>query len=331
MRRPLFILRCALAFPGIALLSASALLLSEGVFGTWRFVLGLLFHMAGQACCLGSLCLPMKWQARRTRQAARVSALSAVQSRSVRAAHFRPEVQIIRLVCGVGLSILLVGWLGVGAWRLGNLLRLRAQGVVTDAAITGTSFREGGALLTVTYAFPVPRGLPVTDTFRAPRLQLPLLRTGNLLPVTYLPANPSVHAWQRVDNAFVVRHCLSGALLFVTVVAYVGGPFLWAERRLRRQLRLARVGVGTTGAIVICRPLLWRKTRRGYLLTYTFAAPDRHVFVGRALIPHLPDEPTLPGFPLTVLYDPLYPGISLPLAAFHVVELANARKAVLAA
>lgn len=227
--------------------------------------------------------------------------------------------------------ILFAVWLVSGGLGMRNLLRLRTDGVVTNAAITGTSFRESGAMLTVTYAFPVPNSLPVTDTFRAPRHLLPTMRTGNLLPVTYLPADPSVHAWQQVDNAFVARHCLSGIAVFAALVAYAGLPLLWAERRLRRQLRLARVGVGVTGAIVVCRPLLWRKIRRGYLLTYSFATPDLHVFLGRALVPYLADEPTLPGFPLTVLYDPLHPGVSLPLAAFHIVEMANARKTVLAA
>ena len=331
MRRLFFIWRCVLAIPGIALLLTSAFLLGTGIFGTWQFIWGLLFHLVGQACCVGSLCLPVWWQARRIRQESRLSTLSAINSNGIRSARFRPEAQIVRLLCGAVFCVLMAGWLIVGALGLRNLLRLRSGGVITNAAITGTSFREVGAMLTVTYAFPVPGNLPVADTFRAPRNLLPTLRTGNLLPVTYLPADPSVHAWERVDNGFVARHCLSGLAVFAALVAYTGVPLLWAERRLRRQLKLARVGVGVTGAIVVCRPLLWRKIRRGYLLTYSFATPDRRVFFGRALVPCLADEPTLPGFPLTVLYDPVYPGISLPLAAFHVVEIANARKMVLAA
>lgn len=226
---------------------------------------------------------------------------------------------------------LLAGWIVWGALGLRNLIQLRSKGIITNAAITGTSFREGSAILTVTYAFPVPHSLPIADTFLAPGRLLPTLRTGNLLPITYLPSNPSVHTWQRVNNDFVARNCLSGVAVFTTFAAYVGFPLLWAERRLRRQLRLARVGTGVTGAIVVCKPLLWRRTRRAFLLTYSFATPDRQVFFGRALVPYIADEPTLPGFPLTVLYDPLYPGISLPLAAFHVVEMANVRKTMLAA
>lgn len=324
-----------LAGMGVALLLTSAVLLGASVFGSWRFVLGWTFHLVGQACCLSMLCLPGWWrlasQQRATRLTGQKDASRLASVGAIRPARFRPEAQILRLLAAGGAVFIMLCALTVGAIGLRNLLRLREHGVMTPATITGTTFREAGPMLTVTYAFVTPHGLPVTDTFRAPRHLLQSLRTGNALPVTYLPSDPAVHTLQRVDNGLVARHFLSGVAVLLTLAAYTALPLLLIERRLRRQLRLARIGVGVTGSIVVCKPLLWRKKKRGYLLTYAFATPGRQVFIGRALIPYIPDEPTLPGFPLTVLYDPLVPSISLPLAAFHTVELPNIRKTVLAA
>lgn len=335
MKSPLFFGRCLLAGMGMALLLTSAVLLGASVFGSWRFALGWTFHLVGQACCLSMLCLPGWWKLASQQRAMRLthgsSAPTLAAVGSIRPARFRPEVQTLRLLYTVGAAIVMLCALTVGAIGLRSLLLLREHGVMTPATITGTTFREAGPMLTVTYAFVTPHGLPVTDTFRAPRHLLQSLPTGNTLRVTYLPSDPTVHTWERVDNGLVARHFLSGVVVLLTLAAYTALPLLLIERRLRRQLRLARVGLGVTGSIMVCKPLLWRKKKRGYLLTYAFATPGRQVFIGRALVPYIPDEPTLPGFPLTVLYDPLVPGISLPLAAFHIVELPNIRKTVLAA
>ena len=156
------------------------------------------------------------------------------------------------------------------------------------------------------------------------------MQTGAQLPITYLPADPNVHSWQPVDNALIVQRVLSSLMVFLAVMAYIGLPVVVLERRLRRQLRLARAGVVAMGTIVACRPFVWRGRRRGYLLTYTFALPSGHVWSRQAFLPHVEGEPTLPGFPITVLYDAAQPSTNLPLASFHAIRMKSIRKTVLA-
>ena len=333
MKRQVLVLRCLLAMPGVALLLTSAMLLGTGVFGTARFTLGLGMHLLGQGLCVGALCLPSWLAARKTAQAARQQAMQAgVQEMGVvRPAHFRLSVQALRLLCGLAFLALMVycGLAGIGQLR--NLLLLQQSGETTNATITGTSYREDKPLMNVTYSFTLRGSLPITDSFRAPRSLIGQMQTGNLLSVTYLPASPDVHSWQPVDLALIRQRVLAGLMLLAALLAYLGLPLLILERRLRRQLRLARLGTLVTGTIVACKPLAWRGRRRGYSLVYTYTLPSGNVWSHQAFVPHVEGEPTLPGFSISVLYDAAQPSVSLPLAAFHAVQLVTLRKSYLVA
>lgn len=326
-------LRCLLAMPGIALLLTSALLLGTSVFGMPRFTLGLILHLIGQACCVATLCLPRwlgEWQAG---QAARRLAAQSLPSAHgpLRPAHFRLSVQGLRLVLALGAAGGALYGIGAGVTQTRNLLLLKREGVVTNATVTGTSFREGGQSMTVTYSFPTRHGLPVAANFRAPRALIGQYQTGSQIPVTYLSSSPDVHLWQRVDAGIVRQRVLGGIVTAVLVLFYAALPALTIETRLRRQLRLARSGVLVTGVIEACKPHAWRGRRRGYSLTYAFALPNGAMWRGQAYLPHVSGEPTLPGFPITILYDATQPSTNRPLAAFHAVQLVTLRKTYLVA
>ena len=325
------LLRCLSAIPGIALLLTSALILSGSVFGTPRFTGGIALHLIGQALCVVAVFLPSFLVARAQARIARQQAASAsMVPGAVRPAQFHMGTQTLRLAYG----LLLAGVLGYcavgGAVQLRNLLRLRQDGVAVNATVTGTSYREGKPQMSVSYSFPVPHGLPVYDTFQAPRRLIGQMKTGVQLPIIYLPVDPNVHSWQPVNTALIVQRVLSSVMVFLAVMAYIGLPIAVLETRLRRQLRLARAGVVVTGTIAACRPFVWRGQRRGYLLTYAFALPSGHVWSNQAYLPHVEGEPTLPGFPITVLYEAAQPSTNLPLAALHAIRIKSIRKAVLA-
>jgi hypothetical protein len=325
MKRQLLLLRCLLAIPGIALLLTSALFLGSSMFGTPRFTVG-------QALCVAGVFLPAWLMARVDARRSRQSAVTSPSPGpgAIRPAQFHMGTQTLRLAYGLALAGVL-GYCAIGgAVQLRNLLLLRKHGVTLNATITGTTYREGKPQLTVSYSFPVPHSLPVYDTFQAPRRLIGQMQTGVQLPVTYLPADPNVHSWQPVDNALIVRRVLSSLMVFLALMAYIGLPIAVLENRLRRQLRLARTGAGVTGTIAACRPFVWRGRRRGYLLTYTFALPSGHVWSSQAFLPHVEGEPTLPGFPITILYDAAQPSTNLPLASFHAIRMKSIRKAVLA-
>ncbi len=326
-------LRCLLAMPGIALLLTSAMLLGTSVFGMPRFTAGLILHLVGQACCVATLCLPRwrgEWQA--VQVARRLAAQSQIPAYGpLRPAHFRMSIQGLRLVLAFGAVGGVLYGVTAGVTQTRNLLLLKREGIVTNATVTGTSFREGGRSLTVTYSFPTRYGLPVAANFRAPRSLIGQYRTGSQLPVTYLPSDPFIHLWRRVDAGVIRQRVLAGLVVSALVLFYAALPALTIEVRLRRQLRLARAGVLITGVIEACKPHTWRGRRRGYSLTYAFALPNGAMWRGQAYLPHVPGEPTLPGFPITILYDAAQPSTNRPLAAFHAVQLVTLRKTYLVA
>lgn len=326
-------LRCLLAIPGIALLLTSALLLGTSVFGMPRFTAGLILHLIGQACCVATLCLPRwmgEWQD--VQIARRLAAQSPPSAHGpLRPAHFRMSIQGLRLVLALGAVAGTFYGIGAGVTQTRNLFLLQREGVFTNATVTGTSFREGGRGMIVTYSFPTRYGLPVAANFRAPRSLIGQYQTGSQLPVTYLPSSPDVHLWQRVDAGIVRQRVLAGLVVAVLALFYAALPALTIEVRLRRQLRLARAGVLATGVIEACKPHAWRGRRRGYSLTYAFALPNGAMWRGQAYLPHVPGEPTLPGFPITILYDAAQPSANRPLAAFHAVQLVTLRKTYLVA
>ena len=331
-KQQIIIARCLIAMPGIALLVTSAALLGISVFGMPRFTLGLMLHLAGQALCLTTLCLPRWMGERRADQIARRVAAQQPAPQvagGVRPAHFRVSVQGLRIALALAVGGFFLYGLTSGIIQTRNLLRLKREGVVTTATVTGTSYREGKAQMTVSYSFTTPYSLPVASNFRAPRALIGQYQTGSQIPVTYLPSNPDVHLWQRVDAPVVRQRILGGIVVSLLALFYVAIPALTLELRLRRQLRLARVGALVTGVIEACKPHAWRGRRRGYSLTYAFTLPNGAVWRGQAYLRHVAGEPTLPGFPITILYDVALPSANRPLAAFHAVQMATLRKTYL--
>lgn len=314
------------------LLIISGVMVVSSVFGTFRFTMGIMLHLLGQTLGIGAFCLP-GWlagchNALGTRQ--QIVSESAPPDGALRPAQFHMGTQLMRILYGLALlGLFLYGSIANGI-QLSHLLQLHRQGVTTNATITGTSFRDGKALMNVTYSFTTNVGMPIVDSFKAPSRLIRDMRTGNAVPITYVPLHPEIHTWLHVDNGMIWRHVLSGMLLFITVLVYVGFPVIVMENRLRRQLRLARVGSVVTGTITNCKPLVWRGRRYGYWLTSLFVLTNGDKHSSQVFVSHVPGEPTLPGFPITVLYDPVRPDTNLPLAALHGVRMTTLRKSILA-
>lgn len=332
LKSQILIVRILLGINGIMLVLMSGMVAGSSVFGTHRFTVGMVLHLLGQILCISALCLPGWLFAYNsaTESHQRITSEPAMPDSALRPAQFHMGTQTMRLFYGLALlSTLLYGLIANGI-QFSHLLQLRQHGIRTNATITGTSFREGKSLMNVNYSFTTAAGFPIVASFKAPRRFIREMRTGNTLPVTYLPVNPDVHMWQEVDNGLILRRVLSGVLLFTTILVYFGFPVIVMESRLRRQLRLARAGIAATGTIVSCKPLVWRARRYGYWLTSIFLIADGERYTSQAFVSHVPGEPTLPGFPITVLYDPAQPSTNLPLAAFHAVRMTTLRKSILA-
>ena len=322
--------RALMAFPGCVLLIVSGATLITSPFGTLRFTQALCVHVLAQVLCIIALCWPVRSRHRggQPTSSEQIASLSRRET-GQRLAQFHPGTQTICLLYGSAMLGALLYFLIAGGIQTRNLFLLRTTGMTTNGTILGTNYREGKPNITVTYSFLVPGGPPIAASFHVSRARIGEMRTGNMLTITYVPIQPDRHTWQTVDNSFVLRQVVTGIALFTVVMTYLLLPVTLIERRLRIQLRLARTGQAITGTIVVCKPLLFGHRRLGYGLIYTFVLPSGDQVVARALVPSGTGDPTLPGFPITVLVDPDRPWTYRPLAALNAVAITNLRRGVL--
>lgn len=342
--------RLFMAFPGSVLMIVSGYTLMRGALGAALFEQVLCIHLIGQAISIAAICLPSAAE-RERRERWKVAANTYLKNcfkieTGERVAQFHPGTQTVRLLYGSVFLGILLYLLIAGGVQAKNLYMLKTTGVTTTGTILGTDHREGKPQMTVTYSFIVPGAPPIADSFRTHPNRIGEMRTGNALTITYAPLQPEVHTWEVVDNGYLVRQILTGTCLFCIVMTYLLFPIVLVEGRWRRQLRLARFGVALTGTIEACRPLILGGKRLGYQVVYSFELPSdenpennqynnnsatssvQKAF-GRALVSHLAGEPTLPGFPITVLVDPKRLWVHQPLAALKAVYIANLRRGVL--
>lgn len=328
----LLIGRFLLAFPGAVLWMVSVRLLGVSRYGTPPFTLWMALHLLSLILCVAGFCFPGWWRHRSRAVAGAPTGVVGQEGTPVeRIAQFHPGTQTVRLLYGLLLFGLFCYFLVSGGVLVRNLALLRLYGVTTSCTILGTSYRENRPDMAVTYSFTIPGGLPITDSFIVPRARIGAMRTGNRLAIIYVRFRPDIHTppLQKGDNALMIHPLLVGLLLFATVMAYLMFPIGVIEGRLRRQLRLARRGVLATGTIVACKPLIWRNRRRGYWLTYTYPLPSGEAGMARRLVHTVSGEPTLPGFPITILIDPTLPDLQRPLATFYAVSIPTLRRGVL--
>jgi hypothetical protein len=255
-----------------------------------------------------------------------------IASDFARSARFGFGTQAIRLALAVVFAATVTAGLWLTQRDLNELFSLQRLGRVTEGQVFNKERKAqigNAASGLVYYCYRVDR-LSVTGRFRAARADYPLLPTGQHLTVTYLPNRPRIHRLGIVDVGRVQRECAAVLLLLLTALVDVGLPVIAVERELRRQLRLARNGVAANGVITGCKPILRRGRRVGYHVRYEVTTPEGAIIEDSARIGLYEGEPTLVGFPLTVLYDPKNPLYNRPLAAFRRVSFSRLPKTVLA-
>lgn len=325
MSRVVFWNRMALVVPGIMLVLASLPLCSGSVFGSLLFSGGLALHLVGLT--LGVVA----WRVGQPRRK-RLLASETLPGRETtpRPAGFRISTQLIRLVMALfTFSLLLLGS-GEALNRAVQLVVLRQHGHILEAQITGKESRQRGAVSgIVTYAYRVGNA-EFADNFRAPYALYREMTTGNWLKVTYLPTAPQVHFLGILDGPMLAQQLVALGLLAVVGLIYTGTPLLLLEKGLRRQLRLARYGSAATGVIVGCRSVTLRGRLLGYRVGYEFATPPGQRLQGNAFVRPQSGEPTLVGFPITLLYDPANPLHHRPLNTLQFVWLGTTKRRSLA-
>ncbi len=319
--------RPALVGGGTALLLVGLMLTDVAAYATPPFVMGLLLDLTGLLLLSGAVSI------------ARVPMLSGLRrhrtlqpQRERRPVCFRRSVQFVRLLG----AIVVLGVFAIGAVfsvpRLSALEALKRSGRIVDAVIISkqpVSELRGAPTGQVYYSFRV-ENRTVSGHFKASREDYPRLGTGGILPVTYLPGKPYVHLLGVLDTGSWVRHLCSILLLLSIGMVGLIAPILSIEMALRAQLSLARAGEAITGTIVGCTPCQRRGRCVGYQVRYEFALPSGVRLGGRARIPYLRGEPTLVGFPITVLVDPVHTWRHAPLAALTRVRFTGIAQSVLA-
>ena len=310
---------------GTAVLAAGALVAVRCPFGTHGFLVGSVTHLMGMLLCLGGYAArPRHTGIRRgvaplPLDAGRIEA--TVSSRS-RQAHLTGGVQFVRVILAITLLACTVTGLWLARRALTEVATIRRDGRIGQAQVFNRDRLVGpgpSASGLVYYSFRV-EGVSVTGQFLAPRTDYPLFYTGRHLAVTYLPGMPRVYRLGNFDAHRASQETSAILLMVLISTAYIGVPVLLVETDLRRQLRLARTGVAATGVITGCKPIIRFGRRIGYHVCYECSFPNG-VIVGSARFSQIPGEPTLVGFPLTVLYDTRHPDWSRPLAAFHHITI----------
>jgi hypothetical protein len=308
---------------GLPMLMLGALLAARNAFGSMDYIAGLTLNLLGLACCLKAIhAYPERqWQSRMLTGYAD----NGAPWETLREARFRVETQIIRAVLALILLVSVCSglwWLQRGLYELAVL---RRSGRICEAQIINKEpTSELGRATTgmVYYSFRV-RGTPVIGRFRAPRAEFPLLRIGRRLNITYLPAAPRIHRLGIVDNQRVAQDGVADLLLLICSLAYVVGPIIAIERMLRRELHLARYGVIVSGTITGSRPIHRAGRQVGHNIRYQLTLPEIGQLSGCARIGNVNGEPTLVGFPITILVDPARPKHHRPPAAFRAVKFSR--------
>jgi hypothetical protein len=132
--------------------------------------------------------------------------------------------------------------------------------------------------------------------------------------VTYLPSNPQTHCLGPAEPRLQARNNRTIATAaFVGLV--LGSAWAFVVFRLRRELRLARLGQPVVGLVISCG------SSRGkggptYWTRYQCASPSGHLADGWNYVPHVVWQRLPPGTPVTILCDPDHPRRHRPLYAF---------------
>lgn len=238
------------------------------------------------------------------------------QHPDLRPARFRGRMQLIRaaiaMMCG---TLVCIGcWLTWG--QVADVMALGRGGNSINAQIYNLDHeRDLGSASAgnIYYAFRVSNSQPVTGQFSASRKELRKVRIGRRLLITYLPSNPRVYRLGRFGKVQAVWEASQTLVLFTLASMGLFTPLLFVEYHLRRQLRLARTGICTTGEITGCLPLA---RRAGFQVSYTVPLADGGSVCGKATLSRRMGEPTLVGFPISVLYNPQHPEENRPMASF---------------
>jgi hypothetical protein len=140
------------------------------------------------------------------------------------------------------------------------------------------------------------------------------LAEGSPLKVTYLPTDPQTHCLGRAEQWLQARN--NGTIATAAFVGLtLGSAWAFVVFRLRRELRLARLGQAVVG-LVISSGSSRGKGGPTYWTRYQCASPLGYLAEGWNYVPHVVWQRLPPGTPVTILCDPDHPRRHRPLYAF---------------
>jgi hypothetical protein len=225
-----------------------------------------------------------------------------------------------------GIRLFILPHMLVGLWLLGTALsttvhyvRVLAVGVECEGHVvkkTAEKGSKGHIYYWVDYAYPVD-GVEHVGRVRVDEDVYNGLNAGDPVPVRTLESDPEKSPWPRIGTQSAPMDVLAawGIALFWNGVMSGGIWFLYV--RPWRARRLIRYGEPTVGMIRSWAP---QPTKGGtaYKLTYDYTAPD----ASGLLMPRTAKMTTqrkeaacyLPGWPVTVVYDPEKPWRSVVYA-----------------
>lgn len=197
-------------------------------------------------------------------------------------------------------------------WTYGvqRIHSLRDRGQVVQGVVEGLYEEHGKSTsYDVVYTFTDEHGDGHHGHRQISEASYQSLEEGGPVEVTYLPDNPEVSRPWRVEDGHVTTMDGEALVLFLLSAPVLVGCFIACEKDVRKHYYLGERGTAVTGEVTGFREVRGKHT--DYKVAYSFKdlfgnAYSKEVSVRKAFYDSLST-----GSPLTILYDPERPQVSL--------------------
>ncbi len=142
------------------------------------------------------------------------------------------------------------------------------------------------------------------------------------LPVTYLPSSPAIHQVGPVTMQSISVDSINTVLMLIFIVMWEIEVFFAYERNAFQQLALGRTGLEISGTITQCKARTRKGRILGYRIHYGIATPNGISFKSATISPNT-GEPTLVGFPISVLLDKNNLHTHLPSTSLSMIQFSH--------
>lgn len=200
-------------------------------------------------------------------------------------------------------------------------------GVFTTASVTSKEVRRGKSTSYILHElFFSPQMQAQTAAEHVSQRVYEDVSVGEKRPLTYLPRDPEIHYFGRVDANRVAVQQRNWAWGIGLAGCFIGSGFWWYEAWLRNRRNMLRYGLPVVGVVQSRKVVEGKSTN--YFVTYRYTSGDvsHNNMISVDKSSH---DALVPGTPLTVLVNPTRPQESLPYSTMTEVEIEGAAKRVL--